>query len=87
MNQPNHAEVGRRAEEIYESSIRSMVEPGHTGAFVVIDIDTGDYELDANEVAAVRRMEAKRPDGTRYIKRIGFHAAHRLGGRFPAGQQ
>lgn len=87
MNQPNHAEVGRRGEEIYESSIRTDVEPAHNGEFVVIDIDSGDYELDPSEVVAVRRMAARRPDGRRYIKRVGYAAAHRLGGRFSVPQQ
>lgn len=87
MNQLDYAEVGRRGEEIYASNIRSIVEPQHTGEFVVIDIDTGEYELDPSEVAAVRRMASRRPDGRRYIKRVGYVAAHRLGGRFLSGQQ
>ena len=39
-------EVAQRGEAIYERQIRARVEPEHMGQFVVIDIETGDYELD-----------------------------------------
>ena len=76
------ADVVRRGEEIYERELRNRVEPQHNGKFMVLDIDTGAYEIDADEVAALQRAMARNPAGTRYIKRIGYSAAHRLGGRF-----
>ena len=78
----NHAEIARRGEPLYDSEIRPIVEPVHNGEFVVIDIDSADFEVDLSEVVAVRRMADKRPEGRRYIKRVGHSAAHRLGGRF-----
>jgi len=86
-NQTNHAQIAQRGEELYESGIRALVEPARSGEFVVIDVDTGDYEVDPSEVVAVRRMMARRPEGPRYIKRIGYVAAHRLGGRFGVYKQ
>ena len=35
---------------------------------------------------AFQRAMARNPDGRRYLKRIGFPAAHRLGGRMGVGQ-
>jgi hypothetical protein len=75
-------EVVRRGEEIYQRDLKSKVEPTHNGEFLVLDIDTGDYEIDPDEVAALRRAVDRHPEGTRYIKRIGYSATHRLGGRF-----
>ena len=75
-------EIVRRGEEIYQRQLRDKVEAKHRGKFLVLDIETGEYEIDADEVAALKRAMARNPDGARYIKRIGYTAAHRLGGRF-----
>jgi hypothetical protein len=80
-------EVVRRGEEIYQRDLKSKVEPIHNGEILVLDIDTGDYEIDREEVAALKRAIDRHPNGTRYIKRIGFPATHRLGGRFVARQK
>lgn len=87
MAQPQYTsqEIASRGEEIYEREFRDKLEPAQTGKFLVIDIDTGDYEIDADEVAALQRAIARSPDGHRYLKRIGFPAAHCLAGE--AGRQ
>ncbi len=78
----SRTEIVRRGEEIYERDLRSYLEPASNGQFLVLDIDTGDYELDPDETLALQRAMTKRPHGIRFIKRVGFSAAHRLGGRF-----
>jgi hypothetical protein len=75
-------EVATRGETIYEQQIRAKVEATHKGQFVVIDIETGDYEIDADDLAATKRALAKRPAAVLYGLRIGYPAAYRLGGRF-----
>jgi hypothetical protein len=74
-------EVADRGEEIYQREIRDLVEPEHTGEFLVLDILTGGYVIDADEVSALRRARAAYPDGVRYLKRVGFRTAHRIGAR------
>ena len=78
----SRTEIVRRGEEIYERDLRAHLEPASNGQFVVLDIDTGEYELDPDETLALQRAMTKRPDGTRFIKRVGFSVAHRLGGGF-----
>lgn len=78
----SRSEIVRRGEEIYERDLRAQLEPASNGQFLVLDIETGEYELDPDETLALQRAMIKRPDGTRFIKRVGFSAAHRLGGRF-----
>ena len=73
-------EVAQRGEAMYEREIRARVEPEHMGQFVVIDIETGDYELDADDLAATKRALAKRPGAVLYGLRVGFPTAYRLGG-------
>ena len=79
-------EVAQRGEAIYEQQIRARVEPEHQGQFVVIDIETGDYELDADDLVATKRALAKRPGAVLYGLRIGSPAAYRLGGGMMAHQ-
>ncbi len=73
-------EVAQRGEAIYERQIRARVEPEHMGQFVVIDIETGDYELDVDDLVATKRALAKRPGAVLYGLRIGAAAAYHLGG-------
>ncbi len=52
-----------RGEEIYERDIRSKVEAEHRGTFLVIDIESGDYEIDHNALDATHRVAACHPGG------------------------
>jgi hypothetical protein len=79
-------EIVHRGEELYECDLRARLESKYHGQFLVLDVDSGEFEVDPSEIAALQRSIARRPDAPRYIKRIGFHAAHRLGGRFHAGK-
>ena len=38
-------EVESRGEAMYMQQIRNKVDPQHEGQFLVIDIETGDYEI------------------------------------------
>jgi hypothetical protein len=79
-------EVAARGEALYEQHIRPHVEATHQGKFVVVDIETGDYEIDADDLAATKRALAKRPDAVLYGLRIGYPTAYRLGGSFATHQ-
>ena len=78
--------VESRGEEIYEQRIRQDVEPGNKGKFVVIDIETGDYEVDEDDLQATKRALAKRSDAVLYGLRIGYPAAYTLGGHITMEQ-
>ena len=57
MGHPRYTseEIAARGKAIYDEKIRAKVEPQHTGKFLIIDIETGDYEMDEDEFAASRR--------------------------------
>jgi hypothetical protein len=74
-------EFARRGDEIYERDIRPAVEQGNEGKFVVIDIDTGAYEIDSDELAAADRLFARHPDAQVWLKRIGSRYVRRFGPR------
>lgn len=71
-------DVVSRGEEIYEQQIRRKVEAGNKGKFVVIDIETGEYEVDEDDLQATKRALAKRSDAILYGVRIGYPTAYNL---------
>ncbi len=75
----NAQQVAARGREIYEQRLRGLLEVENKGKFLVIDIDTGEYEIDEDDLAASMRAYQKRPNGTRYGMRIGYPSAGTLG--------
>ena len=75
------AEVVRLGREIYEREVRGQVENSHDGEFVVVDVTTGDWEVDGDDVAASERVLARNADAVLYFARVGRRAAYRLGTR------
>lgn len=72
-------EIADRGQELFERKIRSSLAPGARGSFLVLDVETGDYELDRDELAALQRARARRPGAPLYVVRIGYPTAYRLG--------
>ena len=83
MNGQEHTkeEIARRGREIYEREIRPGVERDHDGRFLVVEVTTGRYEIDDDELTAFDRAREHNPDGLLFGLRVGRRAAHRLGGR------
>ncbi len=75
-------EFARRGDEIYERDIRLLIEPENEGKFVVIDIETGDYEVDADELGASDRLLSRRPDAQMWMMRVGSRYTRRFGPRY-----
>ena len=65
-------EFARRGNEIYERDIRPQVEADNQGKIVVVDIETGDWEMDEDEVAAAKRLQAINPDAQIWMVRVGL---------------
>ncbi len=77
-------EITARGKAIYQDSIQPQVEPKEKGKFVVIDIETGDYEIDPEDAAATRRLLERRPRAVTYGVRVGYRAAYSHAGGFRA---
>jgi hypothetical protein len=72
-------EFARRGEEIFERAIRPQLAGGNAEDFVLIDIESGAYEIDADELAASDRLLARYPDAQVWMRRVGSPYAHRFG--------
>ena len=79
-------EYARRGDEMYDRHVLPRVTPADNGKFVVIDIDTGDFEIDADEIIASDRLRARRPSAQMWLRRVGSRYAHRFGWQVPRSQ-
>ena len=79
-------EIARRGEELYASRLRGMLEQKHHGQVVIIDVESGDYEIGPDSLAANTRALAKRPDAALYGIRVGFNSVESIGGPRPTNQ-
>ena len=77
-------DIAERGTRIYEEQLRCLLEPQHNGKYIVIDVETGEYELDEDHLAASDRAAARRPGAPLYATRVGFHSVGRIGGHLTA---
>ncbi len=71
-------DIIRRGQAVYAQQLRAQLEATHKGKFLVINVDTGEYETDDNDLNAMRKAQAKFPGAALYLMRIGEPAAYRL---------
>jgi len=74
-------EFARRGDAIYENEIRPLLKAEDEGKFVAIDIESGMYELEADELRACQKLRARVSEAQIWMVRIGYRAVHRFGGR------
>jgi hypothetical protein len=72
-------DIEQRGETIFANSIRPRVTKADEGKFVVIDVNTGDHEIDTDHVKALERMLAHHGSDSLYSIRIGSPTAYKLG--------
>ena len=75
-SETNSPSISELAKAIYEERIRAQVEAAHFGEFLVLNVDSGEYEIDKRFLYAAQRMKAKFPDGRLFGMRIGYRAAY-----------
>src|SRR4051812_26873782 len=81
MSAPPHyskEEFARRGNEIFERDIKARLETEDEGKFIVIDIETGAYEVDVDEIAAFDRLHARNPEAQIWLRRVGSPYARRF---------
>lgn len=73
-------EFGRRGNEIFERKIAPLVNGEDPYKFIGIDIETEDFEVDENSMAATDRLVARNPDAQIFMRRVGFEYTTWFGG-------
>ena len=83
VSEPDHratsASIVKRGKQLYDDRLKGLLEPEHIGKYIVIDVETGEYEIDRNHRAASDRAVAKRPGAPLYATRVGYPTLGRIG--------
>jgi hypothetical protein len=74
------ADLGSRACQMYESLRNAIETSENIGKLIVMDVESGDYEIDATGIESSRRLKARHPDATLYALRIGYKTVASFGG-------
>jgi hypothetical protein len=74
-------EFAKRGDAIFEKIVRPNLKDEDDDNFVAIDIESGAYEIDTNEMAACDRLRARLPDPQIWLRKVGSRFARRFGGR------
>ena len=82
-NKPRYSkeEFAQRGDAIYERDLGSRLEQERQGEFVAIDIESGKYEVDRDEMRASDRLLARVPTAQIWVRRVGSRFLRRFGPR------
>ena len=71
--------IGKIGKAMFENDILPRIPHAKKGTMAVLDITSGDYEIDFLALKAARRLRQRRPDAVLYTARVGYPAAARTG--------
>jgi hypothetical protein len=74
-------EFARRGDAIYEEKVRPQLKADDEGKFAAIDIESGEFAVDADELKAGNKLLQRFPEAQIWVVRVGYRAAHRIGGQ------
>ena len=72
-------EFARRGTALYKK-LRTDLPPGNDDDFIAIDIETGEYEIHANELTAAARLRKRVADPQIWLVNLGTGMLDRFGG-------
>ena len=79
-------EFARRGDALVESKVRPNLTAADADKFVAIDIVTGEYELDKDEMKAADRLRKRVPDPQIWLVHVTLGYLHRFGGHGLRGE-
>ncbi len=72
VNTDDIAAVGRA---IYNEKIRNLVEPARKPTMVLIDVNSGDYEISGDDATALATLKERHPDAVVWAELVGYPEA------------
>lgn len=77
MTQPDYTlrAMANRGEKIYRERIHPTLTESDIGKFVHIDLNSGDYEIDTDDISGELKLRARKPGSRYYGLRVGYTAA------------
>lgn len=74
-------EFARRGDAIYQKEILPTLAARDVGKFLAIDIETGEYEIAADELKAGNKLRARLAEAQIWMVRVGYASTRSFGGR------
>jgi hypothetical protein len=74
-------EIARRGDSIYQADVLPGLTADDQLKFAAIDVDSGIFELDSDELTACDKLRARVPDPQIWLVKVGTRYLHRFGGR------
>ncbi len=71
----------QKAEALYQTQLRPLLEPVQKGKYVAIDVPSGEYFVGEEILDAYHKASQKYPNRTFVFKRIGYPVARLIGSR------
>ena len=71
MDVPELGSVAAVGQAMY-AKIRDEMEEKHWGKMVIIDVKSGDYEIDPDDMTATSRLLKRRPDAYTWGELVGY---------------
>lgn len=81
---PELAEEGRLADQTYARVVLPALRPEDEGKYVAFSIDTGEFEVDADDYEAVERLHARVPGVRAWLYLAGEYYTCRVRRRHEA---
>ena len=76
---PGKEDAPAAGRALYENEILPLMRPEDKGKVVVIDVNSGDYEIGHDDAAAMFSLLERRPNAFTWAERVGYPAVHRIG--------
>ena len=77
---PNPETIAQRGRAVYEQKLRALLEPTEIGRYLVLNIETGEYELGNDALTPSETMRQRFPGTLFYAMRVGYPAMLQRGG-------
>jgi hypothetical protein len=74
-------EFSQRGDAVYQSKVRPRLTADDDGKFAAVDIESGMFEVNLDEMKACDALRARAPQAQIWLVRIGSPYVHRFGGR------
>ncbi len=75
-------EMARLGNALFDREVAPRITAQDASRFVAIDVDSGAFEIDADELSAVHRVRAGRPDSQIWLRRVSVPYLRRFSPRF-----
>jgi hypothetical protein len=72
--------LAAKGECFYEEKLKALLEPVHIGKFLAVEPEAEQYFLGETAISALDAGREALPESIFYLMRVGYKAAHVIGG-------